>query len=176
MLSRRWDSNPLPAVYDTAALPAELLRHYRLSCLEYNFSMTDVRELCRFVRENEFFVTREGLLESQYRALLEDGSLTLVLCEHGGFNSPMIAVNLTDVYSIPSIYLRGGLNGLRNDEIRRHQYYQEINATKNVITVLTELAQLRVGEALSHLKVSHLFADESSVYDHFDRLRAVKQL
>ena len=28
--SRRWDSNPLPAVYDTAALPGELLRRPRL--------------------------------------------------------------------------------------------------------------------------------------------------
>jgi hypothetical protein len=27
-LSRRWDSNPLPTVYDTVALPAELLRQY----------------------------------------------------------------------------------------------------------------------------------------------------
>ena len=33
--SRRWDSNPQPAVYKTAALPVELRRHSRQTAVEY---------------------------------------------------------------------------------------------------------------------------------------------
>ena len=42
-LSQRWDSNPRPMVYDTIALPTELL--WRMVILAYKAENTKVRDL-----------------------------------------------------------------------------------------------------------------------------------